>query len=248
MKRLATLALCGGMAAAAGAAPQTAGAPVPPPNYWPLVREVCDRHGVLLIADEVVTGFGRTGVMFGTRLWGVQADLMCLAKGISSGYVPLGATAIGRRVKEAFDDADPAIGSVTHGYTYSAHPVAAAAALATLDILEREDIAGNAARQGARLIEALQGLAARRRTIGEVRGKGLMVCIEMVADRATKAPFPRAADVPARVARAAYRHGAMVRCSGPNIILSPALVIQAPEIDRIVAALDAAFAEVEAAL
>ncbi|MBN9463330.1 MAG: aminotransferase class III-fold pyridoxal phosphate-dependent enzyme [Burkholderiales bacterium] len=221
---------------------------VPPPNYWPLVREVCDRHGVLLIADEVVTGFGRTGVMFGTRLWGVQADLMCLAKGISSGYVPLGATAIGRRVKEAFDDADPAIGSVTHGYTYSAHPVAAAAALATLDILEREDIAGNAARQGARLIEALQGLAARRRTIGEVRGKGLMVCIEMVADRATKAPFPRAADVPARVARAAYRHGAMVRCSGPNIILSPALVIQAPEIDRIVAALDAAFAEVEAAL
>ena len=221
---------------------------VPPPNYWPLVREVCDRHGVLLIADEVVTGFGRTGVMFGTRLWGVQADLMCLAKGISSGYVPLGATAIGRRVKEAFDDADPAIGSVTHGYTYSAHPVAAAAALAALDILEREDIAGNAARQGARLIEALQGLAARRRTIGEVRGKGLMVCIEMVADRATKAPFPRAADVPARVARAAYRHGAMVRCSGPNIILSPALVIQAPEIDRIVAALDAAFAEVEAAL
>ncbi len=221
---------------------------VPPPNYWPLVRQVCDRHGVLLIADEVVTGFGRTGAMFGTRLWGVQADLMCLAKGISSGYVPLGATAIGRTVKEAFDSTDSALASIAHGYTYSAHPVAAAAALATLDILAQEDIPGNAAKQGARLMDALQQLAAKYRSIGEVRGKGLMVCIEMVADRNTRAPFPRAADVPARVARAAYRHGAMVRCSGSNIILSPALVIQAPEIDRLVAALDAAFAEVEGSL
>jgi putrescine aminotransferase len=105
---------------------------VPPPNYWPLVREVCDRHGVLLIADEVVTGFGRTGALFGTRLWGVKADMWCLAKGISSGYVPLGATAIGRRVAEVFDADTSRRRQVTHGYTYSAHPVAAAAALATL--------------------------------------------------------------------------------------------------------------------
>jgi putrescine aminotransferase len=123
---------------------------VPPANYWPLVREVCDRHGVLLIADEVVTGFGRAGAMFGTRLWNVKADLWCLAKGISSGYVPLGATAIGRRVAEVFD-ADTTGAAVSHGYTYSAHPVAAAAALATLDVLEEQDVPGNAARVGAHL-------------------------------------------------------------------------------------------------
>lgn len=221
---------------------------VPPENYWPLVRAVCDKYGVLLIADEVVTGFGRTGAMFGTRLWGVQADLMCLAKGISSGYVPLGATTVGHKVAEAFDAATGGLGSVSHGYTYSGHPVAAAAALATLDILDKEDIPGNAATQGARLIGALKAFETKYKTVGEVRGKGLMVCIEMVADKATKTAFARAADVPGKVTRAAYRHGAMVRCSGANIILSPALVMQAPEIDLIVAALDAAFAEVEASL
>ena len=221
---------------------------VPPENYWPLVRQVCDKHGVLLIADEVVTGFGRTGEMFGTRLWGVQADIMCLAKGISSGYVPLGATTLGDKLKEAFDAADPGIGAVTHGYTYSAHPVAAAAALATLDILDKEDIPGNAARQGTRLMSALKKFETKYRTVGEVRGKGLMICIEMVADQRTKAALPRAANLPGKVTRAAYRNGAMVRCSGSNIILSPALVIQEQEIGLIVAALDAAFAEVEAAL
>ena len=222
---------------------------VPPENYWPLVRQICDKYGVLLIADEVVTGFGRTGAMFGTRLWGVQADLMCLAKGISSGYVPLGATTIGSKVAEAFDDADPAgIGTLSHGYTYSGHPVAAAAALATLDILDKEDIPANAAKQGTRLIGALKAFEEKYRTVGEVRGKGLMVCIEMVMDKKTKAAFPRNADAAGKVARAAYRRGAMVRSSGPNIILSPALVIQEPEIDLIVSALDDAFAEFEASL
>jgi adenosylmethionine-8-amino-7-oxononanoate aminotransferase len=120
---------------------------VPPPNYWPLVRKVCDKYGVLLIADEVVTGFGRTGHLFGTRLWGVQADIWCLAKGISSGYVPLGATALSGKVARVFQEADSAAGAVAHGHTYSAHPVAAAAALATLDILEREDVVANVARR-----------------------------------------------------------------------------------------------------
>ncbi len=121
---------------------------VPPANFWPLVREVCDRHGVLLIADEVVTGFGRTGHLFGTRLWGVQADLWCLAKGISPGYVPLGATAIGDRVADVFDADTTGGAQVAHGYTYSAHPVAAAAAIATLGILVADDIAGHVARIG----------------------------------------------------------------------------------------------------
>src|SRR5579872_1144843 len=163
---------------------------VPPPNYWPLVREVCDRHGVLLIADEVVTGFGRTGHLFGTRLWSVKADLWCLAKGISSGYIPLGATAVSSKVADAFDATDDPLGTITHGYTYSGHPVAAAAALATLEVLEREDVVGNAAREGAHLNARLQELGKRSSLIGDVRGIGLMTCIEMVADKATRAPLP----------------------------------------------------------
>lgn len=218
---------------------------VPPENYWPLIRKVCDKHGVLLIADEVVTGFGRTGHWFGTRLWSVKADLWCLAKGISSGYVPLGATAVSTKVADVFDAGDAAIGTVTHGYTYSAHPVAAAAALATLDILEREDILGNVRREGAHLLQRLEHLGRRSRLIGDVRGVGLMVCMEMVADKATKAPFGRGAKEVARVAREAYQRGAMVRTSGPNIILSPALTIERAQIDALCDALEAAFAAVE---
>jgi adenosylmethionine-8-amino-7-oxononanoate aminotransferase len=218
---------------------------VPPPNYWPLVRKICDKHGVLLIADEVVTGFGRTGHLFGTRLWGVQADLWCLAKGISSGYVPLGATAISAKVAQAFAAVDPSLGTVTHGYTYSAHPVAAAAALATLDILEREDIPGRAGREGAHLMQRLQAMGKRFKLIGDVRGIGLMVCIEMVADKATKAPFGRGAKEVSTVAREAYRRGAMVRTSGANIILSPALTIERAQIDLLCDVLEAAFAAVE---
>lgn len=218
---------------------------VPPPNYWPLVRKICDKYGVLLIADEVVTGFGRTGHLFGTRLWGVQADLWCLAKGISSGYVPLGATAISSKVAQAFAGADPTLGTVTHGYTYSAHPVAAAAALATLDILESEDIVGNAGREGAYLMQRLQAMGERFKLIGDVRGIGLMACIEMVADKATKAPFGRGAKEVSMVAREAYRRGAMVRTSGANIILSPALTIARAQIDLLCDVLEAAFAAVE---
>ena len=218
---------------------------VPPANYWPLIRKVCDKHGVLLIADEVVTGFGRTGHLFGTRMWGVKADLWCLAKGISSGYLPLGATAIGSRVAEGFLKGDAGLGSIGHGYTYSGHPVAAAAGLATLDILEREDVVGNAARQGEHLMARLRDIVSRSRLVGDVRGVGLMVCLELVADQGRKTPLPRGAKEVAAVARSAYRRGAMVRTSGSNIIMSPALTISREEIDALCDALDGAFAEVE---
>jgi adenosylmethionine-8-amino-7-oxononanoate aminotransferase len=218
---------------------------VPPANYWPLVREVCDRHGVLLIADEVVTGFGRTGHWFGTRLWDVQADLWCLAKGVSSGYMPLGATAVHAKVADVFLGGDSSLGSVAHGYTYSGHPVAAAAALATLDVLESEDVVGNAAREGAYLMERLRDIGARSRLVGDVRGVGLMACLELVADKASKAPLPRGAREIGAIARSAYRRGAMVRTSGANIILSPALTIRREEIDHLCEALDGAFAEIE---
>ena len=219
---------------------------VPPANFWPLVREVCDRHGVLLIADEVVTGFGRGGAMFGTRLWGVKADLWCLAKGISSGYIPLGATAIGAKVADVFDRDATGGGQVMHGYTYSAHPVAAAAALATLKILEGDDIPGHVARVGPAFQQRLRGLVGRVPFVGDVRGRGLMSCVEMVADPATKAPLPRTSDLPARVARAAYRRGLMVRVSGGNMILSPPLVITPDELGFLCGTLEAALDEVAA--
>jgi adenosylmethionine-8-amino-7-oxononanoate aminotransferase len=219
---------------------------VPPANFWPLVREVCSRHGVLLIADEVVTGFGRTGQMFGTRTWGVQADLWCLAKGISSGYVPLGATAISRHVAEVFDADTTGAGQVAHGYTYSAHPVAAAAALATLDVLEREDIPAKVREVSEPFQSRLRGLVERSPFVGDVRGIGLMVAIEMVADKASKAPLPKTSDLPARVAREAYRRGLMTRVSGANMILSPPLVISAQEVDFLCTTLEAAFDAVAA--
>ncbi|MBE2244660.1 MAG: aminotransferase class III-fold pyridoxal phosphate-dependent enzyme, partial [Burkholderiaceae bacterium] len=133
---------------------------------------------------------------------------------------------------------------VSHGYTYSAHPVAAAAALATLDILEREDVTGNAAREGEHLLARLREIGARSRLVGDVRGIGLMVCLELVADKATKAPFPRGAKEVALVARDAYARGAMVRTSGANIILSPALTIERAQIDLLCDALDAALKKV----
>ncbi|MCB4364183.1 aminotransferase class III-fold pyridoxal phosphate-dependent enzyme [Hydrogenophaga taeniospiralis] len=221
---------------------------VPPANYWPLVRKICDKHGVLLIADEVVTGFGRTGHLFGTRLWGVNADLWCLAKGISSGYVPLGATAISAKVAKVFDDDKTGQAAVGHGYTYSAHPVGAAAALATLDEIQRLDVPGNAGRVGAVMQERLRKLEQTCSFVGNVRGVGLMLGIEMVDDKALRTPMPRSSDIPARVAKEAYRRGLMVRISGPNLILSPPLVISADEVNHLCDVLEASFAAVEATL
>ena len=221
---------------------------VPPANYWPLVREVCNRHNVLLIADEVVTGFGRTGALFGTRLWGVKADIWCLAKGISSGYVPLGATALSAKVSDAFLADAGGQGTVAHGYTYSGHPVAAAAALATLDEIEERDVVGNVERVGAHFQARMAEFERKFSFVGNVRGKGLMAGIEMVSDKAKRTPMARASDVPARVAREAYRRGAMVRISGPNMILSPPLVISREEVDYLADTLEASFAAVDATL
>jgi putrescine---pyruvate transaminase len=221
---------------------------VPPANYWPLVRKICDKHGVLLIADEVVTGFGRTGLLFGTRLWGVNADLWCLAKGISSGYVPLGATAISTKVAQVFDEDKSGQAAVGHGYTYSAHPVAAAAALATLTQIQALDVPGNAGRVGAVMQQRLRKLEQSCSFVGNVRGVGLMLGIEMVADKALRTPMPRGNDIPARVAKEAYQRGLMVRISGPNLILSPPLVISLDEVNHLCDVLEASFAAVEATL
>jgi putrescine aminotransferase len=215
---------------------------VPPPNFWPLAREVCDRHGVLLIADEVVTGFGRTGAFTGARGWGVKPDIMCFAKAITSGYVPFGATTISERMASVFANAPDPAGHVFHGYTYSAHPLGCAAALAALDQVVELDLPARAAARGRYLLERLKPFETRHAAVGEVRGKGLMVCIDLVSDKAARTPLGPDSNLTRKVARGAAERGALVRAVGNNIILSPPLVIDEPELDVIVEALDAALA------
>lgn len=214
---------------------------VPPENYWPLVRAVCDKYGVLLIADEVVTGFGRTGNLFGARGWGVKPDIMCFAKGISSGYIPLSATAINSRITKAFEENGDFSGAVMHGYTYAGHPLGCAAAIASLKIVVDEDLPGNAARQGAYLIKSLQPFVDRFEAIGEIRGKGLMLAIDLVSNKRTREPISPMSGYAYAVAEATRRHGVIVRPVGTKIILSPPLVIQREDVDRIVEALHTGF-------
>ncbi|MDA8484054.1 aspartate aminotransferase family protein [Pseudomonas resinovorans] len=216
---------------------------VPPENYWPLIRKVCDKYGVLLIADEIVTGFGRSGSMFGSRLWGVKPDIMCLAKGISSGYIPLGATVVNERIEQAFANNGNFTGAIMHGYTYSGHPVACAAALANLDIVEKENLPANAAKQGDYLLKSLASFPERFAAVGEVRGKGLMVALDLVTDKATREPIDPMGGYANRVAEIARANGVMVRPVGTKIILSPPLVIEQEQIDTIVNALAIGFQE-----
>lgn len=216
---------------------------VPPENYWPLIRDVCDRYGVLLIADEIVTGFGRSGSMFGSRLWGVKPDIMCLAKGLSSGYIPLGATTFNHRIEQAFMKNKDFGGAVMHGYTYSGHPVACAAGIASLAIVEKEDLPANAAKQGQYLLDQLQPFVERYATIGEVRGKGLMLALDLVSDKKTREPIDPMNGYANQVAEIARNNGVIVRPVGTKIIISPPLILETHHADKIVAALDAGFKE-----
>ena len=212
---------------------------VPHESFMPMVRDICDRHGVLLIADEVITAFGRTGAWTGSRLWGVKPDLACIAKGITNGYFPFGATMISEKVVNAFEENRDGFGSIGHGYTYSAHPVGAAAALATLSEIDKSDVAGNAALRGDELIAGCRKLQDQHSMIGDVRGKGLMIALELVADRETKKPLGK--DKMETVLQTAYKDGVMVRISGNNVILSPSLVITSDHVAAILSALDSAF-------
>jgi putrescine aminotransferase len=218
---------------------------VPPENFWPLAREVCDRHGVLLIADEVVTGFGRAGALTGSRIWGVKPDIMCFAKGITSGYVPFGATAVNGRIATAFEQAPPDVGYLMHGYTYSGHPLGVAAAIVALEQVGAQDIPAKAAARGRYFLDRLKPFERRFKSVGEVRGKGLMLCLDLVSDKATRQPAPPESRFTESIAREAAKRGALVRAVGNNIILSPPLIIEEPQIDIIVEALAGALGEVE---
>ena len=214
---------------------------VPGATFMPKLREICSRYGILMIADEVITGFGRTGDWTGSRHWGVQPDLMSTAKGITSGYLPFGAVMIADHVAETFEKGNSADAAIWHGYTYSAHPVCAAAAIANVSELQRLKLNENAAARGTQLHDGVLKLAAKYDIIGDVRGgHGLMTGIEIVSDRAAKTPMDAA--TMKRIHKAAYEAGAMVRLGGHNILMSPPLTITADEVAVILAALDAGFA------
>ncbi|MGA0925110.1 MAG: aminotransferase class III-fold pyridoxal phosphate-dependent enzyme, partial [Lutimaribacter sp.] len=219
-----------------------AGGVIPPhESFMPGVRAICDRHGILLIADEVITAFGRTGSWTGSRHWGVQPDLMCTAKAITNGYFPFGAVMISGAVAEVFENDRSGAAAIGHGYTYSGHPVGAAAAIACLAETLRLNVPENAAARGAQLFAGLQKLQKKYTVIGDVRGgHGLMCALELVSERTSKAPIDKA--VIGRVQEVAYQAGAMVRVSGPNIIMSPPLVLTAEDVQVILGALDAGLA------
>jgi adenosylmethionine-8-amino-7-oxononanoate aminotransferase len=214
---------------------------IPPhPSFMPGFSEICCRNGILLIADEVITAFGRTGAWTDCRLWGVKPDFSCTAKAIINAYFPFGAVMIAEGVADVFVSDVTGKAVIGHGYTYSGHPVGAAAALATLAETKRLNVKDNADARGLELFQGAQALMAKYECIRDVRGGyGLMTAIEMISDRKTKAP-PAKAD-PSRVQAAAYQAGAMIRVSGPNIILSPPLILTSQDVQVILTALETAF-------
>ncbi len=218
-----------------------AGGVIPPhESFMPGVRKICNQHGILLIADEVITAFGRTGSWTGSRHWGVKPDLMCTAKAITNGYFPFGAVMIADHVVEVFEGDTDGKAAIGHGYTYSGHPVGAAAAIACVTETLRLNVKDNAAALGQQLFEGLQKLYDDFDMIGDVRGgHGLMCALELVSERATKKPIDKA--TPVKLQKAAYESGAMIRVSGPNVILSPPLVLTAEDVDTILAALRSGF-------
>jgi taurine--2-oxoglutarate transaminase len=214
---------------------------VPPDGYLARVREICDRYGVLLIFDEVITGFCRTGRWFASEHWGVQPDIMSVAKGITSGYVPLGATVVSDRVAAAFDDT-----YLGGGLTYAAHPLACAAGCATLEVYLEERLDERAARLGTLLQQRLQTLAAEHPSVGEVRSLGLLAGIELVRNQRTREPLsPQRTEAPLTPAMAAVKRVLNERYVSPLlrwnlVVLAPPLTISEEELEKGVQALDAA--------
>jgi L-2,4-diaminobutyrate transaminase len=229
----------------------TGGVLLPPAGYFPRVQALLDRHDILLIADEVITAFGRTGKWFATGLYGLKPDLITLAKGITSAYFPVSASVLSDRVWEVLEGASPEHGPVMHGFTYSGHPVGAAIGLANIAILESESMVDNSARVGAYLLQGLRERIGGHRYVGDVRGEGLMIGVELMADRARRRPFAPGSGPHRLVAAKALDQGLMVRALPfiEVVAFSPPLCITEADcdeaIDRFGRALDLAAPEVD---
>ncbi|QQN65412.1 aminotransferase class III-fold pyridoxal phosphate-dependent enzyme [Bradyrhizobium diazoefficiens] len=214
----------------------TGGITPPPAGYWREIQAVLRRYDVLLIADEVICGFGRTGADFGSTLYGIEPDLVTVAKGLTSGYVPLSGAIVGEKVYSVMEDAADRVGAFSHGYTYSGHPIAAAAANAVLDIVEKERLSDRARIVGGYFQRRLKERFAQLEIVGEVRGVGLLAGIEFVADRQAKRRFDPCLKLGARISKAARDRGLIARAMPHGDILgfAPPLVVSESEIDEIV--------------
>ncbi|HEY2663779.1 MAG TPA: aspartate aminotransferase family protein [Candidatus Binataceae bacterium] len=221
-----------------------AGGVIPAPReYWTRIRQICDKYDVLMVADEVITGFGRTGKMFAVEHWDVRPDIISCAKGISSGYLPLGAVLVHQRIYETLCSA-PKGSSVWHGYTNSGNPACCAAGLKTIEIMQRDGLVDHAAKMGERLHGGLHRFESSP-IIGDVRGEGLMAAIELVANKESRQPFPESAKVGTFFRDATREHGLLIRAIGDSICMSPPLVISPDEIDLLLERLGSALGKTE---
>ncbi len=224
----------------------TGGIVPPPAGYWEAIQAVLHKYDILLIADEVVTGFGRIGANFGSDVYGIRPDLITVAKGLTSAYLPLSAVIVGERVWEVLQKGQDHYGPFSHGYTYSAHPVCAAAGLANLELIEREDIMGNVQSVGPYLLESLRAAFAHHPKVGEVRGVGMLAAIEFVDDKDRKVRFDPAEKIGARVSAACAERGLLARgMPGGDILgFAPPLVLTRDDVDTIVERVGGALATV----
>ena len=214
----------------------TGGIIPPPEGYWPAIQSVLKKYDILLIADEVVTAFGRIGYDFGCERYGIEPDLITIAKGLTSGYLPLSGVIVGDRVWEVLEQGSEQFGPIGHGWTYSAHALAMAAGIANLDILEQEDIVANALKTGVYFQQCLKETFADHPLVGEVRGEGLLGALEFVADKAGKKRFDASLKVGSRVAAACLEHGLIARAMPHGDILgfAPPLIVTEADIDKII--------------
>jgi putrescine---pyruvate transaminase len=205
---------------------------VPPDDYFERIRAICTQYDVLLIADEVITGFGRTGRWFGLERYGVEPDIIQFAKGITSGYIPLGGIGVSDRVREAIDSVPPAKRWM-HAFTYSGHPTCCAVALKNIEIIERDGLVDRAAKSGARMLEKLRTLASLD-GVGDVRGLGMLAAVEVVADKATKQLFPAEVGMAQKLTDALLDRGLCTRVAMDCICVAPPLITTDAQIDRLV--------------
>ena len=226
----------------------SAGVVVPPDDYMRALREICDRYNLLLIVDEVITGFGRTGKVFAQEHTGAWGDIFCIGKGMSGGYAPLAATVMTERVARAFWGEPEAQVQFHAGHTYAGQPLACAVGVAAIAQLLERDLAGQAMRVGEYLHGKLTELARRHDVIGDVRGRGLLRGIEFVRDRSTRERFPDELLFGNQVAAAARRRGLLLRASPWFTAIGPPLITTVPEIDAICDILDESIAEVAASV
>jgi len=207
---------------------------VPPDDYFPRIREICDQYEVLLVSDEVITGFGRTGTMFGLEHWGVKPDLIQYAKAITSGYFPLGGIGVSDEIAQTMEDSGK---PWMHAYTYSAHPTGCAVALAMLDIIETEDFPGQAKQKGTRLLAGLRSALSDHPHVGDIRGLGMMCAVEYVKDTATGETFPAEDAIGARIHEETVARGMFSRVRGDVYALAPPIVTEEQTLDDMVSIL-----------